>query len=185
MRQEAGTFAPGSTIAVACTLAAAAEDFIRLAVDDDAAEFGLASELVADVGGALHAADIAAEGEHFHLYAELISGRDLLTELAFIYAGEEDQLRIGLELAHDQQPASLCHGFYDKHSGHDGVPREVPDKVRLVHSHGLNSADPLARFQAGDAVDQQEGVAMWQDLLDLLDVERDPAGSGSTDSGLT
>src|SRR5206468_4164922 len=110
MRQETGTFAPGSTIAVACTLAAAAEEFIGLAVDDDATEFGLASELIADVGRALHASDIAAEGEHFHLDAELITGRDLLAELAFINASEEDQLRIGLELAHDEQSARLRHG---------------------------------------------------------------------------
>src|SRR3954468_19908610 len=135
MRQEAGTFAPGSTIAVACTLAAAAEDFIGLAVDDDATEFGLASELVANVGRTLHASDIAAEGEHFNLDAELIAGRDLLAELALIDAGEEDQLRIGLELAHDEQSTRLCHGFYDKHSGHNWMSGEVSDEVGLVHGH--------------------------------------------------
>src|SRR3954468_9836546 len=113
MRQEAGTFAPGSTIAVACTLAAAAEDFIGLAVDDDAAKLGLASELIAHVGRALHASDIAAEGEHFYLDAELIARRDLLAELAFINAGEENQLRIRLELAHDEQSTRLRHSFDD------------------------------------------------------------------------
>src|SRR4051812_16171733 len=170
MRQEAGTFAPGSTIAVACTLAAAAEDFIRLAVDDDAAEFGLASELIADVGGALHAADIAAEGEHFHLDAELIAGRDLLAELAFINAGEENQLRIRLELAHNEQSTRLCHGFHDEHSGHDGMTGEVADEIGLVHGYGFQRTDPLARLHARNAVDQQEGIAVRQDLLNLLNV---------------
>src|SRR4051812_48003732 len=185
MRQEAGTFAPGSTIAVTCTLAAAAEDFIGLAVDDDATELGLASELIADVGRALHASDIAAEGEHFNLDAELISGRDLLAELAFINAGEEDQLRIRLEFAHDQQPASLCHGFYDEHSGHDRMTGEVAGEIGLVHGHGFQCADALARLHAGDTVYQQERITMRQDLLDLLNVERDPAGSGRGDSGMS
>src|SRR4051812_44791809 len=102
MRHEEGIFAPGSTMAVACTLAAAAEDFIRLAVDDDATQFGFAGQLVADVGGALHASDVAAEGEDFDFDSELVAGRDLLAEFTFVDAGEEDQFRIGLELAHDE-----------------------------------------------------------------------------------
>src|SRR5207302_1252363 len=105
---EEGTFAPGSTMAVACTLAAAAEDFIgsasgvvrRGTIDHDAAEFSLTGELVADEGGALHASDRAAEGEHFNLDAELIAGRDLLAKFAFVDAGEQHQLRVLLVLTH-------------------------------------------------------------------------------------
>src|SRR5436309_1639397 len=92
-RHEEGTFAPESTIAVACTLAAAAAgDFIRLAVDDDAAEFGLAGQLIAYISRTLHASDIATESEDFDFDAELVAGRDLLAELALVDAGEEHQL---------------------------------------------------------------------------------------------
>src|SRR3954467_10350898 len=116
MWHEEGIFAPASTMAVACTLAAAAEDFIRLAVDDDATQLGLAGELVAYVGGALHASDVPAEGEDFNFDTELVAGRDLLAKFAFVDAGEEDQLRIGFELAHDEQSAGLRHGFYDENT---------------------------------------------------------------------
>ena len=36
----------------------------------------------------------------------------------------------------------------------------------------------------GDAVDQQERIAVRQDLLDLMDVERDRFRSGRGDSGM-
>src|SRR3954465_15963310 len=111
MRQEAGIFAPGSTMAVACTLAAAAEDFIRLADDDDATEFSFAGELVTDEGSTLHASNVTAEGKDFDFDTELVAGRDLLTEFTFVDTGKEHQLRVGLELAHDEQSAGLSHGF--------------------------------------------------------------------------
>src|SRR4051812_13570622 len=184
IRHEEGIFAPRPTIAVACTLAAAAEDFIRLAVDDDAAEFGLAGELVAHVGCTLHASDVAAEGEHFNLDTELVAGRDLFAEFTFVDAGEQDQLRVGLELAHDEQPAGLSHGFHDEHARHDGVAGKVSNEVRLVHGHRFDGGDALAGFHTDDAIDQQEGIAVRQDLLYLIDVERDRFRSGRGDSGM-
>src|SRR5437763_11037722 len=125
MRQEDGTFAAESTIAVACTFAVAAEDFIGLAVDDDATQFGFAGELICDVSRPLHASDVAPEGEHFHLDAELVAGRDLLTELAFINTREQHELRIRLELARDEQAAGLRNGLDDEHTRHHRMTREM------------------------------------------------------------
>ena len=58
----------------------------------------------------------------------------------------------------------------DEHAGHDMIVGEMPGEELLVDRDVLDGDDAGRRLAFEHSIDQQEGVAMGQILLDLLDV---------------
>ena len=71
-----------------------------------------------------------------------------------------------------RMPAGLGHGLDDQDAGHDRPARPVSLEERLVDAHVLERHDATAGLELEHPVDQQERVAMRQDLHDPLDVHR-------------
>ena len=56
--------------------------------------------------------------------------------------------------------------------GSTGRPSTVGRQVALVERHVLDADDPLVDLELGDAIDEQERIAVRQDPLDRGVVER-------------
>src|SRR5699024_7985129 len=65
----------------------------------------------------------------------------------------------------------------DEHAGHDVLLGEVAAEELLVDGHALDALGPLALLAVGDAVHQGEGVAVGQNLGDLIRIELHYASS--------
>ncbi|MNV89902.1 hypothetical protein D3C71_1842360 [compost metagenome] len=75
-----------------------------------------------------------------------------------------------------QQAAGLGQGLDHQHAGHDRVAGEVAVEEGLVAAHALDGEHALVGFQLEHAVDQQERIAVRQQLLDRRHVERELQG---------
>ena len=60
------------------------------------------------------------------------------------------------------------------HAGHDGMAGEMALEIRLVDGDVLDAGARLLAIHVDDPVDQQEGIAVRQDLLNLRDIELGP-----------
>jgi hypothetical protein len=103
-----------------------------------------------------------------------------------------------LELAEQQHSSGLRHGLNDQYPGHDGKIGEVTSKKVLVDGYVFDGHDALLAGQFHDSVNQQERIAVWQDLENFLNVELDgrygrgcgwlgvvaAAGGGAADSSV-
>lgn len=58
-----------------------------------------------------------------------------------------------------------------QHAGHDGAAWEVAIEVLLVGRHLLHTDRALACLELDNLVDEEERVAVWQDLLDAVHLE--------------
>ena len=68
--------------------------------------------------------------------------------------------------------ARLRHRLDDQDAGHDRAPGKVTREVPLVGANGLPGDDALAGLELGHLVDQEERVAVREDLFDLRAAER-------------
>jgi hypothetical protein len=46
----------------------------------------------------------------------------------------------------------------------------MPHKIRLIDRNVLEPHDSLPQFQFQDAIDEEEGIAMREELLNLVDI---------------
>jgi hypothetical protein len=145
----------------------------RLPLDQRATDGGFASKFAVDRSGAMHLYRIAAPCNYFHFDPKLVTRDNHLAKLGALDAGKNHQLMVAVrDLRHEQRAAGLGHGFYDQHPGHDGVAGEVSIEVRLVDADILEGNNALFRVDLDDPVDQQEGISMRQQRLDLRDAQR-------------
>src|SRR4029450_417201 len=86
------------------------------------------------------------------------------------------RMLLGRPGAEEQQPALRQRLDHDG-AGHEGQLREVSGEEVLVAGDVLQAADALAGVQLEHAVDEQEGVAGWDQARDL--VERDHRAASS------
>ena len=149
----------------------------RGAVDELAGDSGFAGELAIDECATLHLNGGLPPNDDVDFDAELVAGHDGLAELGAFDAGEDHELGFAIgDLGEQKSTASLGDGFNDENTGHDGVSRKVSVEVGLVGGDVLEGDDALAAFDLDNAVNEQERIAMWQDALDLDDVERGSSG---------
>jgi hypothetical protein len=129
--------------------------------DDLAGQRRLAGQLAVHEGLGLHAPHAGLEGQHVHLDAQLIAGRDRAAELGLVDAGKDRQLLFAVgNLAHHDDGAGLGHRLDHQHAGHDGIAGKVALKKRLVEGYILDGYQALAALELDDSVNQQKRVAV-------------------------
>ena len=74
---------------------------------------------------------------------------------------------VGL-VGEDRDRAALRHRLDDDHAGHDRAARKMAGEEPLVLPHLLARDDARAGLERGDLVQEEERVAVRQDLFDLL-----------------
>ena len=101
-----------------------------------------------------------------------VAGMDRAPVAHALDAHEVDQLLAVLRLRQDQDRADLCDRFgQDRRRQHRRLARHV-GQVALVQGDVLDPDDALVRLELGDAIDEQERIAMRQDPFDGGVVER-------------
>src|SRR3989442_1048257 len=110
----------------------------------------------------------------FELTAQLehVARLDEALESAVVDAREEGQPAAVLVLAQHRDGAGLCKGFDDQYARHHRPVGEVALEVPLVLAHGLPRNGSVTRSKLEYLVDQEEGLAVREDLLDRLAAER-------------
>ena len=123
-------------------------------------------------GRRLSAADRAAHALQLACQLELVPGHDDALEAHVVDTREERELAAVLLVGEDGDGARLGHGLDHEDAGHDRTPGEVPGEVPLVLAHELARHDPDAWLELDHLVEQQERVAVREDLFDLPPPER-------------
>jgi hypothetical protein len=113
-----------------------------------------------------HALNTRADANRRHFHHERIAWSDGATKARVINPAEEDEFFITvLKLAERINGSHLGHRFNDKHAGHDGRSRKMALEERLVDGDLLDADDALARHKLCDAIYEQKGITMRQDIL--------------------
>ena len=110
-----------------------------------------------------------------HVVAHHVARHDGLAELALVDGHEEDRAwprRRRAWCATADRARRLRHALDQQHAGKDRLAGEMPGELRLVERDVLDADAGVVAVDLDDAVDQQERVAVRQQLQDLLDVGR-------------
>src|SRR5207249_10040773 len=87
-----------------------------------------------------------------------------------IDAHEIDEAGAVLRLGEDQHRPRLGHGFREDGRGQGGPAAGTGDEVALVGGHVLHRQAAAVRLQLQHPVEQEEGIAVRQHRLDVLDL---------------
>ena len=74
-------------------------------------------------------------------------------------------------LSEQQRASSLRDGFYHQHTRHDRQAGKVSDKKRFIDGYVLDRDDALFALQFDHAIDQQQRIAMRQNLQNIVNVQ--------------
>ena len=96
-----------------------------------------------------------------------------MAEASALNTREHHQLVVAiLDFRQQQGAAGLSDGFDDQHARHNRQVGEVPREEWLVYRDILDRYNALLAREIDDAVNQQEGMAVWQNAQDLIDIQR-------------
>mmetsp|Transcript_53696 Transcript_53696/g.117122 ORF Transcript_53696/g.117122 Transcript_53696/m.117122 type:complete len:218 (-) Transcript_53696:237-890(-) len=143
-------------------------------LDHGELELSLKHLLSIDVRDALHLdeAEARLEGGELHLHHQRVARHHRPPPLDRVDAGEEEvALAVRDRLLQRNDPADLRHRLDLQDARHDRTRREVAVEKLLVRSHLLDPNSPLASLKLDHLVDEQEWIAVRQDLLYALDRE--------------
>jgi biotin-[acetyl-CoA-carboxylase] ligase BirA-like protein len=129
---------------------------------------------LAATDGATHALELAGQ-------LELVSRLDDALEPAVVDPRKEGQATSVLLLREDRESARLRKRLDDENARHHGTAREVAGQVPLVRPYALARDHAAARLQFEHLVDKEEGLAVGQNLLDLVAAERRVHGATSVE----
>lgn len=144
---------------------------MRSGIDHCELEFGAGDDFTVDRAGGGGLSDGPAEVVDLGVDEEGVSRDDGLAEFDFVGAEEVANFSLVVRHAHDEDRGGLGHCFQLKNTGHDGVSGEVALEEFLVHGEVLDCGAFHLRGEAGDAVDEEEGVTVGKNSEDVLDVE--------------
>jgi biotin-[acetyl-CoA-carboxylase] ligase BirA-like protein len=116
----------------------------------------------------LPAPDGAADTLEVTGQLQLVTRLDDPLEANAVDAREQRELAAVLVFGQDRDRAGLSHRLDDQDAGHDRAAREVSGEIPLVGPYALSSDDALAGLELDDLVEQQKGVAVGQNRLDLF-----------------
>ena len=134
-------------------------------------------------GRRLAASDWPAHALQLAGQLQLVPRLDDALEPDTVDPGEERELALILLLRQDRHGACLRHRLDDQDARHDRPTGEVTGEVPLVRPNLLSRDDLLPGAQVDDLVEEQEGVAVRQDRLDLLAAEGGHVRDESSDGG--
>src|SRR5690606_23197996 len=141
-------------------------------IDDHGADLRLCRDLPLDLRLAIEAPGAATAADLAAVEEELVSGHDGPAELRLVDSHEVDELRrVALAEAMDaQRTRRLREALDDENARHDGVAREVALEEWLVDGHVLEPDGGLVAIHVEDAIDQEERIAMRQQLEQARDI---------------
>src|SRR5262249_2647264 len=103
-------------------------------------------------------------------------------ETAVVDSREERDSPAVLLFAQHRDGAGLRQRFDDEHTGHDRAAGEVAREIPLVLAHALARDSADARRELEHLVDQEEGLTVREDLLDLRASEWEGDGHATSSS---
>jgi hypothetical protein len=69
------------------------------------------------------------------------------------------------------EAGGLRHAFDQEHAGHDRIAGEVSLKIGFIRRHVFDSGSRPVTVHIDDAIDQEERIAMGQELEDRGDIQ--------------
>src|ERR1700674_151106 len=153
-------------------------------VHELASHNGLGHALVAHVSDTFHTHGDAASRWvprlHFNFEPQLVTGNHGAPEASLLDARKHHQLVAAVFHFGEQQRAPcLGDGLNDKHARHNGLIGKVSGKKRFIDSDVLDRDNALPARKVKYAVDQQERKTVWQDALDVINIQRSLGRRGS------
>ncbi len=142
-----------------------------LGIHDGELELGAGDDLTVHGAGGDGGAYCAPEAENFGVDEEGVTRHHGLTEFDFVGAQKVANFISVVWHAHDEDGSGLGHSLKLEDAGHDGVSGKVPLEKVLVHGEVLDGGAFHLRGETGDAIDEQEWIAVREDFKDLGDVE--------------
>src|SRR6476620_3848631 len=142
-------------------------------------ELSFAGNHITDAGDALELEDASLHAVEGDIHHELVAGLHGPLEARTINACEVVHgfvVRRDAQGVERQQGSGLRHRFEHQHAGHHGVMREMAHEKGFVDRDVLERLDAFALFNFQHAVHQQDGIAVWQGLEDLVNVHHDSSG---------
>src|SRR5437762_5773220 len=140
---------------------------------EDREDRAFRGELVADVRGHLDSGEPTAHLRERRGEAAGVARPHDAFELHLLDPGEEPDPLAVVGEGHRAHGRSLGHALGEDHAGHDRVPREMALQVPLLAGEVVLCDAAHARLELGDAVDEEERVAVWDEPLDARPVEDD------------
>src|SRR6187551_3571656 len=160
-----GTYDPTPRIPIAPFWETFASISGALAVGDGEHERRTSRELAVHRGRRLAAPDGPAHSVDLAGQLQLVAGKHHALEAHVVDPGKEGQFAaVGL-VGEDRDRAALRHRLDDDHTGHDRTAREVAGQEPLVLPHELARDDAGAGLEHRDLVQEEERVAVRQDLF--------------------
>ncbi len=143
-------------------------------VGQHGADLGFGDGVAVDLRLAEEPPDAAAVADLAHMIVQLVAGKYGLAELGLVDPHEIDELGLVVlaEAVDAQRACGLRQALDDQHARHHRILREVALEERLVDGHVLDADARLVAVDVVDAIEQQEGVAVRQQLQNLADVRR-------------
>ena len=114
---------------------------------------------------------VRAQAVDGQLEVEHVAGTHDAAEAHAVDAGEERHAPAEVRVREHAHRARLRERLDHQHAGHDRLAGKVPAQEPFVAAHREARTHTRARLQLDDLVDQQERVAVRDDLLDLLAAE--------------
>jgi hypothetical protein len=158
----------------------------RFRVQESEEDLPFGGEFSVDGGSAGTSSDIATDLTDLNFEPQGIAGANWSLETHPIDASEEGCFVPILRVAEEGNGTDLGQCFDDEYTRHHRISGKVTDEERLVDRHIFDADGALPPFDLDDAIDQEKGIAVRNDLLNLpgfqhagllgLDHVRAPAG---------
>src|SRR5574341_108391 len=180
--QEGSTWAPCSMTAVGwMAISRSVTPLLRrlLAVGQHRHELALGDDLPVDDRLRRLLPDRPLLLRHLEVELEPVARDHGLAELGAVDPHQVGDLvgRLRADRHDGEQRPGLRQGLEDEDARHHGVAREVTREEGLVHRDALPGDQPPVGIELDDPVDEEEGRAVGEELLDPLDVQ-DHGGRG-------
>ena len=146
---------------------------------DREGERSASRELAVNLRRRLAATDGPANALEIASQLELVAGLDDALEANAVDACEQRQFSAVLVLGEHRHCSRLSHRLDDQDAGHDRAAGEVPGEVPLVGPNTLPRDDAFPGLEFDDLVEQQKGLAVWENRLDLFTGEDRQLGESS------
>src|SRR6202140_274740 len=165
-----------TSLSLSCTAVSAVRSSPPRAIDQLARNDRLGHPFIAHVSVTLHLRRSHARhrtpADYLYLQAQLVARADRSAKLRPLDPRKHHDLVAAIfHFGQQQRPAGLRDGFYNQHARHDGQPRKVSHKKWFVDGDILDSNNALPALQIQHTIDQEKGIAVRQNLQNLVDIE--------------
>src|SRR5439155_21702049 len=144
---------------------------------EDRLDDPLGRELVADERLHLHARKAAPHLVNHRLESTGLTRFHHPLEAHLIDAREQTEAVAIFGKAHREHGRALRHALHEDDTGHDRIPREVARLVPLLSGEVMFGDRAYAWLEFGDAIDEEEWIAMRNERFDLALVQLDHSAS--------